>query len=81
MHFPLFYLLGHGVELQHFRRNDYCTGIRELKPVDSNPAYDFNYQQTTFLAREITVLPVNIERRLGGRRGWERREEACGKGG
>lgn len=52
-------LSGKGVELQHFRKTEDCDGIRELKPVDSNPTYDFDYQQTTFLPQEITVLPVN----------------------
>jgi hypothetical protein len=47
------------VELQHFRKTTGCNGLEELKPVDSNPSYDFNYQQTNFLPKEVTVLPVS----------------------
>ena len=50
---------GQKVELQHFRYDESCQGYRELKPIESNPTYDFDYQQTNFLPEEITVLPVS----------------------
>ena len=35
---------GHGLVLQHFRRNEECGVLEELEPVDINLKYDFNYQ-------------------------------------
>ena len=38
------YMSGHGLVLQHFRRNEECGVLEELEPVDINLKYDFNYQ-------------------------------------
>lgn len=35
---------GHALRLQHFRKNEECGVIEELKPIDENPLYDFDYQ-------------------------------------
>ena len=50
------------MELQHYRLNrEKCNnGYEELKPVESNPTYDFDYQQTNFLPQEINVKPVRF---------------------
>lgn len=50
---------GKEVELRHFRYNKACRGYQELEPIEKNPTYDFDYQQTNFLPHEITVLPVS----------------------
>ena len=43
----------------HYRRNDSCDGgFEELKPVDRNLRYDFNYQNSVYFENEITILPV-----------------------
>ena len=53
-------LLGRGLTLKILRRTAQCdNGLEELKPVDQNLQYDFNYQQFTFLPEEITVFPVS----------------------
>ena len=52
--------IGHGVTLRHLRWNSECEVMEELEPIDQNLRYDFNYQQTTHLPREITVLPVSV---------------------
>ena len=35
---------GHGLVLQHFRRNEECGVLEEFEPIDINLKYDFNYQ-------------------------------------
>ena len=42
------------------RPTQQCGGLEELKPVDQNLQYDFNYQQFTYLPEEITVYPVSV---------------------
>ena len=52
--------LGRGVTLKILRPTQQCGGgLEELKPVDQNLQYDFNYQQFIYLPEEITVLPVS----------------------
>ena len=51
--------LGRGLELQHIRWNSECGVHEELAPIDLNPNYDFDFQQTTYLPNEVTVLPVS----------------------
>jgi hypothetical protein len=51
--------LGQGLTLKILRRTQECGNeLQELKPVDQNLQYDFNYQQFTYLPEEITVMPV-----------------------
>ena len=35
---------GHGLRLQHFRKNEECNVTEELEIIDENLRYDFNYQ-------------------------------------
>lgn len=35
---------GHGLRLQHFRKNEECGVVEELETIDENLRYDFNYQ-------------------------------------
>ena len=52
---------GQGLTLKILRPTQQCGGeLEELKPVDQNLQYDFNYQQFTYLPEEITVLPVSM---------------------
>ena len=55
---PAHFTLGRKVVLQHFRQSQDCNGYRELKPIEDNPSYNFDFQQTNFLTKEIEVLPV-----------------------
>ena len=41
--------IGHGLIVQHFRENEQCGVLKEMKPIDENRKYDFNYQQFTYL--------------------------------
>ena len=51
---------GRGLTLKILRRTTQCDdGLEELKPVDQNLQYDFNYQQFTYLPEEVTVYPVS----------------------
>lgn len=50
--------LGRSVTLRLIRSTQRCGGKEELKPVDQNLQYDFNFQQFTVLPEEITVYPV-----------------------
>ena len=52
--------IGHGLLVQHFRENEQCGVLEELEPIDENRRYDFNYQQFTYLNKEVQVLPVSI---------------------
>ena len=55
----LFLSVGRGLTLKILRRTQECGGgLQELKPVDQNLQYDFNYQQFTYLPEENKVLPV-----------------------
>lgn len=58
---PHFCHLGTGLTLIHLNETQ-CSGTsryQELPPIDENLSYDFNFQQTTHLSREVTVLPVS----------------------
>ena len=53
-------LLGTKIELLHLRRTEQCRDgeqIEELKPIDKNLQYDFNFQQTIHID-EVIVKPV-----------------------
>ena len=53
--------LGTKVELLHLRRTEQCRDgeqIEELKPIDKNLQYDFNFQQTIHID-EVIVKPVS----------------------
>jgi len=52
-------VIGHGLTLQHYRQNPECGVLEELEPVEQNLQYDFNYQQTVHLSREVALLPVS----------------------
>lgn len=43
------YILGVGVELLHLREQENCNGVRELKTIDRNLRYDFDYQNAVYL--------------------------------
>ena len=55
----MYVFVGNSVTLQLIRRNQQCNVTEELAPVDINLQYDFNFQQFTFLPREVQVLPVS----------------------
>ena len=55
----IFVHIGNGLTLQLIRRNEQCNVSEALDPVDINLQYDFNYQQFTFLPKEVRVLPVS----------------------
>ena len=52
--------LGRGVSLRLIRNTEECGGLEEMRPIDQNLQYDFNFQQFTVLPNEVTVLPVSI---------------------
>ena len=50
-------------KVYHLRASDQCKpggGIEELKPIDSNPHYDFNFQEAVFID-EVVVKRVRNE--------------------
>lgn len=51
--------LGRGVSLRLIRNTEECGGLEEMRPIDQNLQYDFNFQQFTVLPNEVTVLPVS----------------------
>ena len=52
---------GAGVTLRHYRANTTeCSGTQEMKPIEQNLQYDFNYQQSTVLPNPIKVMPVRL---------------------
>ena len=53
-------IIGSGLLVQHFRENKECGVLEEMEPIDENRRYDFNYQQFTYLNKEVQVLPVSI---------------------
>ena len=55
----MYVFAGSGLTLQLIRRNQQCNVLEALAPVDINLQYDFNFQQFTFLPREVQVLPVS----------------------
>lgn len=55
-----FLLVGAGLTIQHFRQNDTCPGgYEELKPIDENLSYDFDFQQYITFPQAVKVLPVS----------------------
>ena len=53
--------LGIKIGLLHLRRTEQCRDgkqIEELKPIDKNLQYDFNFQQTIHID-EVIVKPVS----------------------
>ncbi|XP_003387559.2 PREDICTED: DBH-like monooxygenase protein 2 homolog isoform X2 [Amphimedon queenslandica] len=53
------HLLGVSITLHHLRASNQCRsgrGIEELKPIDSNPVYDFNFQETVHI-NEVVIRP------------------------
>ena len=54
-----FLIKGHGLTVQHLRYNSDCGVLEELKPIDRNLNYDFDFQQITHLPSEVTILPVS----------------------
>ena len=53
--------LGTKIELLHLKRTEQCRDgeqIEELKPIDKNLQYDFNFQQTIHID-EVIVKPVS----------------------
>jgi hypothetical protein len=53
------HLAGTGLNLRHIRQTS-CgntTRTQEMEPIEKNLKYDFNFQQTSYLPNEITVLP------------------------
>ena len=57
------HLLGVSIKLHHLRASDQCKpggGIEELKPIDSNPHYDFNFQEVVHID-EVIVKQVRLE--------------------
>ena len=54
------HLLGVSITLHHLRASNQCrsgSGIEELKPIDSNPVYDFNFQEGVHI-NEVVIKPV-----------------------
>ena len=52
--------IGSGLVFSHVNKTQ-CSGTsryQELKPIEANLHYDFNFQQATHLPHEITILPV-----------------------
>ena len=47
--------------VKHFRKvNDTaCNAVEELEPIDSNPSYDFDFQQLNHLQRRVHVKKVS----------------------
>ncbi|XP_019853652.1 PREDICTED: DBH-like monooxygenase protein 2 homolog [Amphimedon queenslandica] len=53
------HLLGVSLTVHHLRATDQCrsgSGIEELKPIDSNPLYDFNFQEGVHI-NEVVIRP------------------------
>ena len=51
-------IIGHGLIIEHFRENEQCGVLEAMEPIDENRKYDFNYQQFTYLDKEVQVFPV-----------------------
>ena len=51
-------ILGRGLTLRLIRDSPECDGLEQLKPIDQNLQYDFNFQQFVVLPKEVTVYPV-----------------------
>ena len=53
------HLLGTAIRVRHFR-----DGI-ELKPLDQDNSYDFNFQETRLLPEEVTIKKVGYTQNIG----------------
>ena len=54
------HVIGVGLTLHHLRRTESCDNeLEELKPLDQNLQYDFNFQQTNHLPEVINVKRVS----------------------
>ena len=55
------HLLGVSIKLHHLRASDQCRpgGIEELKPIDMNPQYDFDFQEMVHID-EVIVKRVSL---------------------
>ena len=52
---------GFALVVRHLRPDGSCgNGYRELKPIDQNLQYDFNFQQVNHLTEEVNLKPVSI---------------------
>ena len=56
----LYFISGHGLTLEHIRYNSECGVYEELEPIDENLKYDFDYQQFTYLGKEVTIQRVCV---------------------
>ena len=52
------FFTGSGLTMKVIRTNQQCSRSEELKPVDQNLQYDFNFQQFTHFEDEFPILPV-----------------------
>ena len=52
---------GTQMTVKHFRSvNDTaCNAVEELEPIDSNPSYDFDFQQLNHLQRRVQIKKVS----------------------
>ena len=51
---------GEGLTLRVIRNTKECGGLEQLKPIDQNLQYDFNFQQFVVLPEKVTLYPVII---------------------
>lgn len=55
------FIIGVSLILRHLRPDPSCgNGYRELKPLDQNLEYDFNFQEIKALPQTVKVLPVSL---------------------
>lgn len=47
--------VGKGLVVQHIRNNSQCGIVEELKPIDKNLQYDFNYQTINHLSENVKI--------------------------
>ena len=59
--------------LRLIRNTEECDGLEEMRPIDQNLQYDFNFQQFTVLPNEITVRRVSARVSSNNKSlGWKR---------
>lgn len=59
-HVLLKFFVGRGLTLRLIRDSPECDGLEQLKPIDQNLQYDFNFQQFVVLPEEVTIYPVRL---------------------
>lgn len=59
-HVLLKLFVGRGLTLRLIRDSPECDGLEQLKPIDQNLQYDFNFQQFIVLPEEVTIYPVRL---------------------